>query len=1609
MGVNSIVSKALPGSDPDNPIGDTGSSPDHPIADFGESPDHPVEPNHPDHSAFEGAPEGFDAPHLTPGKPEEVPGELRKFGQQASRAVLTPGYGVQGMAVGAENLIEGKGVRKSIERAAEATKPEYEPPPGEKAGAFIGRLVGDAPLYMAAGAVVGPAAAAPVGAIAKAIPAMQPVAGFLGSASVGAALGGIGGVLNDMAAKGEVDPADIKASIAGGAVLGGGIHIGGDAASELMSSDAVQSLPRVVSAFVNRAHNELALLKQNYEKYMGIATPENPQVVPPGNVPQDIREAVASGETTPEKGAQEAGERFADELRAKSADVIRKPGNISALIKPTVDMLVKSGIPEDVAVRQAAAAVSRAAETGAPQPGGEGVGQVSQTAQGVSNPSGPASPKAGLSGGLFPTGDSLHPSITGHPEFVNTTQQAVDAVNRAAKERGVDPSPEFADSYFQEVHDNLWAIVDKARAISDPVARDAALAKAKQLESDFYAISGKRQMDATPEAWIYSKTPKEDLPHEAIHEGTGKKAYEMTSGEFQEIAQQAGVSGAMANDIHQGAIQAAGEAGTKIPEHVLAELPPREAPPPQAIEPAFQRLEQAIEDPKSVAMPLELHERLALEEMLKSYDFLPDKGHEPLAELTRHLSEALLRGDVAAANIAAEGLRSAGGGQQPPAQVPPAPGGTPAAPQGPEGRQPVTAGFPEQNKILIPEMAALKTKLKAAAKASQEGYVRGKTEMRQQANWELAEKDLVHDMEVAKLRQQKADIINDLHSELSKAALEAEHLKAEYKIRANWEQAIKRKITDYINAGIPLKERGRFISMVRDAKTPRNLAKAVIRIDEVRSQIYKKELIGDIKKLTERSLESPSVAVEFKQKIRELLSGVELVKHRPETLDRLGAIEQYLMHAKDQGKNVEMPESILEQIKILARQPIDKLAEGKLEQIREGLRALDQFGRTAQAVRKSIYGLQQDRLRTQLREGSHPIEKHPEFQRRPGEVVGLRAKINNRIAAALDVFQHMNMAILPIDVFMDKLDGNKGFTGPNYRLIKNVLDRDYWSYLDQKDGWINPIRDLVTSLKLNEQNFERIGIHAIRAQEGGPEYLQIRGLNKEEVDAVKLSKDELALYSAMRQTLEKPFHEVVDTLKNIYNREIKRVNNYFPYKTDFEAMHDVDVLKRLGDASEGLGRYAKTVEQGFTKSRVPGGKQAIKLNAMDIFEQHMDDVAYFINMQRDLKMIYEVVADPEHAKFVGDKGQRELVQWLDLMAKKGGADGAKRIALLDMLRRNLGTATLGFKISTALVHATKAIDGAAMIGGRNLMQGMANSLYSKEWQDFIIKNMPELRVRAADDPAFNEVNPGALEKAQRLSFAWLRRLDFVSARAVAAGAYRLNLERRGLPVDLVKPDREALDYAQLAVRRTQTSGLFKDLSLALSRGGMTGNRSLDKALFQFKNPYLNRWSFFQHDIRRLGWQQGNRVEAVESAMYMAMTTLAHMGVKRGTNAVLLALLGGAGIAAEKMLEKENDPLAEGFAKEILTNVPFMGDFISSAIYHSNIIPSWQPIDDLKEGTKAIVLGAEHKKTKQEIHGIGQALTALASMIGVPGVYQFKQIARMTNVNEAPKNHLRKRR
>jgi hypothetical protein len=869
-------------------------------------------------------------------------------------------------------------------------------------------------------------------------------------------------------------------------------------------------------------------------------------------------------------------------------------------------------------------------------------------------------------------------------------------------------------------------------------------------------------------------------------------------------------------------------------------------------------------------------------------------------------------------------------------------------------------------------------------------------------------------------REAKTAITNQLrntfevHTDALKRKGELDTLRA--RIIERMKGQIRREIVEYARATLPAKERGKLIQMASRANTQRELIKAFTRIDKLADEFRRKSAVAAIQDKLRDIQASGRIAVDYKERIKDLVAGLDFKSRRKDTIARLQKLQDFVDREREAGRDVTIPERILRTLDILRRKPVKDLSMNEIANMAEQIEVLEQLGRTKLAVIERLYEIEKARRADALMNEVRPIEKRLLIEAPLGERLTAVQRFKNAFPKMLNLAQHMDLSITPMDVFFDLMGGSPGtYESAPSRIFKGITDDNYGRYTSMKDEIIDRVWTRAEELKMNEKNFNRIGVHAMRVQENGIEKLLNTGFSRDEIDAIVLTEDEMAMYQTFRTELDlmRPFIE--NTMRVVYNKPLGKVENYFSFMTDWEAMSETEVFQRIGQDVVEFGRAKKNVAQGFTEKRTGAGRQKVKTDAMEIFSKHIDNAVYLVHMGRDNKMLFEIANSKEFGEAAGDLGQKYTLQWLDLIARKGGKDGDQKIAFLDAMRRNVGVAYLGFKLSSAIIQPTALLDGASEIGTW-AFRGAGQVTVSRDVRQFILHHFPEIRTRIGDDPAYLDLAQNeTLSKIQNAGYAALKRLDGLTASSVAWGAYIKKLSEMGINIEVLKQSKEArkaktpagamyrpkdptkpaltmeeiqkahakaLQYAERVVRNTQASSVFKDAPLAISRGTLTGNKSFDKALLQFQTFVLRRWFRIRHDAYRAGIKNRNFKKSFNIFFWLAMAYLAEEGLRRASSELI-------GFVTGKEEDEKKDGYTKSVIKNVLSTIPFVSQGVSVAVYQSDPIPA---LGAFRTGAVGAVRAFTASKAATKKKGLVDLAESLGATLGVPGTRQASQIA-----------------
>ncbi len=787
-------------------------------------------------------------------------------------------------------------------------------------------------------------------------------------------------------------------------------------------------------------------------------------------------------------------------------------------------------------------------------------------------------------------------------------------------------------------------------------------------------------------------------------------------------------------------------------------------------------------------------------------------------------------------------------------------------------------------------------------------------------------------------------------------------------------------VVDYINKVLPKSERGRFITMVRDAKSSTDLAKAFGRIDNAEQDFTRKTIINDVKKQLAKAAGAKNISVDIKKAIESLGSLFDTSVPRAETLKRLKATEDFIKAELAKGNNPEIPQYILEEVQRLKKMPLQDLQTDGLYYLANNIRDAIELGKTKLQTRQAIVELQKENMLSRLAADTQHKATYEKIVTNGIETnLQLSEKFKNVFRNIRNYNIRAGNAMLPMDHFFESL-------GDAYkREIKRPMDMKWGNYRRDYSTVSQEVTALNEKLNLDEINFRRIAVHLINSQETGYEKLT-NTFPKAEVDATlakPLTKPEQEMANLWRKKLEEVRPALVDFMRRVHNRDVKEVAGYYPFKTDFEKTQDLNVGDRL---LENFG-LKKNIELGFTEERTGAGEQKVRIDGLNVFLEHMDDALYAIHLGEHIKTMQELVRSNRFKDTAGDAAQFITAEWLDLMARKGSTQGNTARGVVDFLnyiRHTSGRAQLALNPSSILVQGAALLDGAGLIGNW-AFQG-AKDIWSPEWRVFVKQNSPAIAQRMGDDPAFAEFNQSKIDQAVFAPTKWT---DGKTATAVFIGAYQKYLSEHNLPMDFTKPNNDAVLYAEEIVTKTQGGGQFKDLPLMITKGiGLGGLPAWSKTITQFQSPLFFKWANLTSTGAR-ALKQGSYKLASQIAMYNLTGTASEMMIRNTAKAATLVAVGA--VLGVGFKEREEIEFWEEFFQTMLGNIPMVGNAVSMFAYEKLPAPSLQAVFDLVESAHNIMASEDPDKKEKWIKTAALQLAGVG--FGIPLTFKAASITK----------------
>jgi len=606
-----------------------------------------------------------------------------------------------------------------------------------------------------------------------------------------------------------------------------------------------------------------------------------------------------------------------------------------------------------------------------------------------------------------------------------------------------------------------------------------------------------------------------------------------------------------------------------------------------------------------------------------------------------------------------------------------------------------------------------------------------------------------------------------------------------------------------------------------------------------------KKIYDDIIKLSGNK----KIPLDYQDQIAELLEGYDLLPRSSRGERQVESLQRFLDRAEAEGEDVNIPRSLLAKVERYGRVHWKDLTLAQLRDIYDQAKMIEHLGKLKGVLlaraRERAYEKTIANITTTIKT-NHPVSDE-DIQDKIDRMVQKRLLEPSRIQEIKDFFTGYSASLIKPEMIFRFLDNFQDL-GPTwtelYQPIKTASDagiRLRQDILPKLEKLFEPFTATGGYRWKSEKYYipeigktmtkERILMIALNTGNKGNLDALIEGYGWDEtqINAITshLTAEEWKFVSGTWALLEELWPHLSGIYERMSGARLRRVEgNYFPLKFDRKLSWIADKNAMEKDLRDFFQSYyaVRQPESGFTKERT-GGKMPPLLDLRRNLT-HIADVTHYVTHAEAIRDVQKLLRNPrvratiESVPDIGETGYKELLPWLQDIAKPRVEPLTKVDQIIDALRRNTTVVALGLKLPVAELQLLAITQTINEIGAEATMKGIAE-FYAHPVENIrkIKELSAEMSVRAMVwdrelKDAYGRLGLEYFKYSQTVKdafFGLISMLDMAVAYPTWMGAYDIGVARFG-------ESQKAKEFADMSVRKSQALALTKDLA-GIQRGG----------------------------------------------------------------------------------------------------------------------------------------------------------------------------------------------
>jgi len=633
--------------------------------------------------------------------------------------------------------------------------------------------------------------------------------------------------------------------------------------------------------------------------------------------------------------------------------------------------------------------------------------------------------------------------------------------------------------------------------------------------------------------------------------------------------------------------------------------------------------------------------------------------------------------------------------------------------------------------------------------------------------------------------------------------------------------------TELINlveeSGLVPKDKAKFLRTIRSIQSREQLQKAIPKIEKIREQTQRSELVSDLRK-TFKKQPTKNLPIEYKEIIENKKSEILLKQRRPKTKARLESMRQFIERMAEQGEEINIPQ---EKLDLLDKRSVDEMTTQELSDLKETIQRLYHQGRLKNKLLTAQEGRRFDSLKSEI---VNVITQGQGLNEDSTIVKALREQNESLKGQTLEKIKNYIIENMRPELMLSLLDG--GVPGIVSNTVFNPLWESQKSELNESQKVIDTIKDIHKDLnyaeffnkKYDVGRFEGITkdqmgfIYANSFNDSNRAHLTGSGITDEDISAIDnfLSDKEKQAVNDMIRLYDYYQYPILDRIfMELEGAHLGKEDNYFP----IDRLEDISYNKELEkDILERNYVRKAGVTKGFTKERVTSTKGFTEFSYFGTILRNYRKVEHYKAFAKSIRDANKVLNNNKIKTAIndnfGEKYHQTLDKWLKDVAYGGGKQSMASIdKFVQWLRTNYAVAVIGGNLSSVMKAPVSFIQGAEMAGKWNTTKALQKFILAPlEWDSKINEKSTLMKFR----PMRSERELGEII-SQRTTRGQISKLT----------GYQLIREKSMMPwviadkttCDIIwlasyegalsdnMTEKQAIDHADMVIRRTQpTSG-----------------------------------------------------------------------------------------------------------------------------------------------------------------------------------------------------------